>query len=575
MSQGEAPVTPKAPTGIAGLDEITLGGLPRGRATLIEGGPGSGKTVLGLQVLAHGARHCEEPGIFVAFEESSRQILRNVASFGWDLPALADRALHFFDAQPNLDLVQSGDFDLGGLLSALGARAAQIGARRIVLDAVDVMLALLGDQRAVRREVQRLHEWLIAQQMTAIITAKRGHGGGDGSSSALLDLLQFSVDCSLVLGHDIVEGISQRNLRVRKYRGTGFEENTVPFAIGRSGIEVAYTRGSGEMPALPSGRISSGVERLDTMMEGGYYRGASVLLTGSPGTAKTTLCGAFAEAAAARGDRTLFVSFDSPAAEVVRNLGSVGIDLRPALDSGLLRVSSERATSGSAEIHVMRIKDLAREHGAACVVVDPLSALAKPGNAGTSPRVAARLIDWSKTMGITLIATSLLEENDASVESTRLDISTIADTWIHLSYLVSGGERNRGISIIKSRGTSHSNQVRELVLSRDGIALADVYTAEGEVLMGTLRWAKERSERLARQERIVAAERRRRHLESETAELQGRLLALQRALDGNRAELAQLATAETAAEDETVRAAAAMRRRRGADDTTPASPGPA
>ena len=492
----------KATTGIHGLDIITGGGLPRGRTTLVGGGPGFGKTVLALQFLAHGARVCGEPGIFVAFEETSKRILANAEGFGWNLPELERRGkLTYIDAHPTSDLVQSGDFDLRGLLAALGARIAETGATRVVFDALDIPLSLLPDPAARRREAYRLHEWMLARELTGILTMKtEGYEAGSLGQQPY-SFMEFMVDCAVVLNQIIVNGVSQRSVRVRKYRGSAFNEDEAPFLIGRGGIDVAAAHAP-DAPRAPvsSERVSSGVKRLDTMLDGGDYRGASVLITGSPGTAKTTLSGAFAQSACLRGERTLFVSFDSDCVEVVRDLTSVGIRLARFERNGRLRMVSARTITGSAESYLMRVKTLAQEHEARCLVIDPVSAWSRSANDRTAQYVADRLIDWTKARGLTLVCTSLID--DPSIRTSvgeELHISTLADTWIHLSYLVQAGERNRALSIIKSRGTAHSNQERELILSAAGVTLADTYNAGGEVLMGTLRWEKERAERAARE----------------------------------------------------------------------------
>ena len=561
----------KAPTGIAGFDEITGGGLPRGRTTLLMGGPGSGKTILGLQFLVHGAQDCKEPGIFVAFEESSRRIVANATSFGWKLVELRQKKLFFMDAQPLPDLVQSGDFDLNGMLAALEARIGDMKARRIVFDALDVVLALLPDPAAKRREIYRLHEWLLARELTGLITSK---SGGDAMSSVgqqPVGFMQFMVDCTVILNHSMVLGVSQRNLRVQKYRGSGFDENESPFVIGASGFEVAVAHTPGRVDAKVSNeRVSSGVERLDTMLGGGYYRGASVLITGFTGTAKTTLSGAFAEAACRRGERTLFVSFDSDGSEVIRNLASVGIRLERYVKSGCLRMVSARTITGSAETYLVRIKTLAKEHGARCLVIDPVSTWSKSGNELTARSVAERLIDWSKAGGTTLVCTSLLDEMSSQSEgSSSLQISKIADTWIHLNYLLQAGERNRGLSIIKSRGAAHSNQVRELILSDAGVTLTDTYTAGGEVLMGALRWEKERADRVANEVSEVAGRLKRVRLDAEEAELEVRVKSLQTELLAKQVEKELLVRTTESLKGELSRGLTRMEELRGADAAKP------
>ena len=560
---------PKAPTGIRGFDEITGGGMPRGRTTLLVGGPGSGKTIFALQFLVHGARNRKEPGIFVAFEETSKRIVANAESFGWRLPDLRRKELFIMDAQPIPDQVRSGDFDLGGMLAALEFQIRTMGARRIVFDALDVVLALLPDAAAKRREIFRLHEWLLACGLTGLITAKTG--GGEASSVSPFGFMQFMVDCAVILDHSMVLGVSQRSLRVQKYRGSSFDENESPFLIGNGGFEVAitHTLSRVEVP-VSAERISSGVERLDTMLGGGYYRGASVLITGFSGTAKTTLSGAFAEAACERGERTMFVCFDSSSTEVIRNLSSVGIRLARYVKSGRLRMISARAISGSAETYLVRIKALAKEHGARCVVIDPVSAWSKSGNDLTTQSVADRLIDWSKGEGITMVCTSLLDEMSGQVEGgSPLQISALADTWLHLNYLMQAGERNRGLSIVKSRGTAHSNQVRELILSDAGVTLADAYTAGGEVLMGTLRWEKERAERVSHETAEAAAKLHGVRLDAEEAVLEVRLKSLQVELVAKQVEKALLIRTTQSDKGELSRGRSQMKELRGADAAIP------
>jgi circadian clock protein KaiC len=557
----------KAATGITGLDDVTGGGLPRGRTTLLVGGPGSGKSILALQFLVHGACECREPGIFVAFEEAPKRIVQNADGFGWPLAQLQPKKLFFLDAQPTRDLVQSGSFDLGGLLAALQAKISEIKARRVVFDALDIVLALLPDAAARRREVYRLHAWLLAHELTGIITLKSNAEDGRMIGQEQFGFMQFMVDCVVILNHSVVAGVSQRNLRVQKYRGSNYHEDQSPFVIGSRGFEVAISRTLGRADAqVSSDRVSSGVKRLDTMLGGGYYRASTVLITGFPGTAKTTLSGAFAEAACRRGERTLFISFDSDSNEVIRNLASVGIRLRRYVTDGRLRMISARTITGSAETYLLRIKTLAKEHRARCVVIDPVSALSRSGNELTAHSVGERLIDWSKADRTTLVCTSLLDEMSARLDSgSPLQISALADTWIHLNYLVQAGERNRGLSIIKARGTAHSNQVRELILSDAGVTLADAYTAGGKVLMGTLRWEKERAERRAHEVTEVAGRHKRVMLEAEAAELEVRAKALQVELLAKQVETALLARSTASRKGEISQGRTRLRKLRGAD----------
>jgi len=567
----------KAPTGISGFDAIAGGGLPRGRTTLLVGGPGSGKTVFALQFLVHGVQHCQEPGIFVALEETSQRILANASSFGWNITPAQRKKLFFLDAQPQPDLIQSGDFDLCGLLAALEAQALATGARRIVFDALDILLALLPDAAAQRREIYRLHAWLLSRELTGIITLKADADETNAISPQPFGFMQFMVDCAVILNHSVLLGVSQRSLRVQKYRGSSFDENESPFLIGNSGFEIAGARTLDSVDTqVTTERVSSGVERLDTMLGGGYYRGASVLVTGFSGTAKTTLSGAFVQAACQRGERTLFVSFDSEGGEVIRNLASVGIRLERYVKSGVLRMASARSITGSAEAYLVRIKALAREHRARCVVIDPVSTWSKSGADMSAHSVAERLIDWSKADGTTLLCTRLLDEMSSPAEgSSPLQISAQVDTWIHLNYLVQAGERNRGLSIIKSRGTAHSNQVRELILSDSGVTLADIYTAGGEVLMGTLRWEKERAERVATEAAEVAGKLKRVRLDAEEAELEVRVKSLQTELVAKQIEKALLLSSSKSRAGDESRDRTRLEELRGADATPPGKTGSA
>jgi circadian clock protein KaiC len=529
----------KMPTGIEGLDEITGGGLPRNRTSLVVGGPGTGKTVFALQTLVNGARRWGEPGIFVAFEENSHQIIANAASFGWDLPTLEKEGrLFILDAHLSADDVPSGKFDLIGLLASLKAKADEMGAKRIVFDSLDVLLTILNDSIAERQEIYRLHDWLSQDGPTGIITFRIE--AGDPLLSQHYGFMQFMADCVVLLDHHLAERVSLRELRVVKYRGSSFAENECPMVIGPQGMEVT-SFGPDELEVEASTeRVSSGIERLDTMLSGGYFRGASVLITGASGTAKSTLSAAFVEAACRRGEKTLYVSLDERASELVRNMSSVGIHLGPHIESGVLGVHSERTEAKSAEEHLMRIKALIREQKPRCLVIDPLSAMVKAGGRIPALGVARELVRSAEVEAITIVLTSLMERNDPLIEASEIAISTVADTWIHLSFAAQGGERNRALTIIKSRGTKHSNQVRELILSDQGVTLTDVYTAGGEVLMGSLRWEREGAKALEKERARAEIELKQRELEAAEAETLVRLEALKRQLEAQRAELALL-----------------------------------
>lgn len=566
----------KAPTAIPGFDEIAAGGLPRGSTTLLLGGPGTGKTVFALQTLVNGARVADEPGIFIAFEEPVYKVRANAASFGWDVAGLErDGKLFFLDAQLPIDTVQSGSFDLEGMFQTLTAKVREMGAKRIVFDSVDVLLALFPEPQAANRELRRLHDWLteMGSDLLGLITARIEMF--EREVGLRYPFLLFVADCVVLLHYRVSERVALRELRVLKYRGAGFEQNEYPFTIGPEGMEVGSFGVREPQYPVSTQRISSGIGRLDAMLDGGYFRGSSILITGAPGTAKTTLAGAFVQAACRRKERALYIAFDEAASEIVRNLASVNIRLAPSIDTGLLQIHALRTEARSAEEHLIRIKTLIEGYEPRVLVVDPLSALVRAGGRLAALTVAQRLLFLAKSSGITLLATSLLEEaGDPTVEASQIRISTIADTWIHLSYVVSAGERNRALTVVKARGIGHSNQVREVVLSDEGITLSDVYTAGGAVLMGTLRMEREAEERLERERMHAEAARKRRELEAAEAEMSARVKALERELAAKRAELELLEQDERLREQIRATRQQAVRALRRADEEEPAAPRP-
>ncbi len=551
-------------TGIEGFDEVLGGGLPRGRVTVVLGGPGSGKTIFALQTLVAGARDDGEPGILVAFEESAQQIRDNARGFGWGRSLQRSGGkVEIFDAQLGESVIHGGDFDLLGLLAVVGARAKALKARRIVLDGVDVLLAQLSDASLARREVFRLRNWLGAGGFTGIITAKAA-GNGDCPAHDY-EFLQFLGDCVVTLQHRMAEGTALRSLRVAKRRGCAHSANDFPFTIGPEGIRIAATSESELHHPVSAQRLSSGVERLDVMLGGGYYRGSSTLITGAPGTSKTTLAASFAEACCLRRERTLFVSFDEAPEQIVRNVGSVGISLVPFVESGTLRMCSLRSRTASAEAHALRVRSMLTEHKARHLVIDPISALAQAGGEAVAEVAALRVLDFAKVHGITVLTTSLLGNNVPLAEETPIGISTIADTWLHLTYVSQAGERNRALTIIKSRGTAHSNQVREMLVARSGVTLADAYLAGGEVLMGTLRWEKESEERREHEAAQRSALERQKEAELALAEANARMEAMFQERAIREATLARLKAERAQYVSGQVRVERELQRRRGAD----------
>ncbi len=559
--QSPYPTVAKVLTGIQGFDEITDGGLPSGRTTLVMGGPGSGKTVFALQSLVNGARGTREPGLFVAFEESTRQIVANAVTFGWDLPALEREKLFFLDARLSPDTVKAGEFDLIGMLALLEVKAEELHATRIVFDGIDVLLSLLDDPVVERREIYRMRDWLLRTGLTGIITQKVGGHEADQRYG----FLQFMVDCVVILRHQVVDGSAFRHLRVMKYRGSGFAGDEFPITLTKDGLQL-INRGPTELQyEVTEERISTGLPRLDNMLRGGYYRGSDVLISGAPGTAKSTLAGLLAFAACERGERTLYVSFDEGAAQIVRNLGSVGIRLAPHLKSGVLKMYSTRTRGPNIEDQFGALRTKVREHEPRCVVIDPLSALSTKVGHVASADASQQFLDFLKSGGITVVNTSLMDGLSTD-EATATGISTIADTWIHVSYIVQDGERNRALTIVKSRGTGHSNQVRELTLSDKGVTLTDAFVAQGKVLMGVARWEWEQEEQARTQGIHVAAELKRLQLQLAQAEAAARLQVVQTEMEARSAEIAVLADATGSASKLLTTDRAVLRKMRHADE---------
>lgn len=491
----------KRPTGIPGLDRLTHGGLPHGQATLVLGESGTGKTVLGLQILANAVAQ-GDGGVFATFEESLAQLRRNADSFSWGSTLTESGAWSAIDTRTAVGAEFSGEFDIDALLGAISAQADRFENPWIVIDGIDQLLQHQPDPVVAINQVRQINEHCEKHGWTLLLSGKVEDRG---LSPRHLDGIEFLLPTVLMLTATVVDRRLNRQIRVAKYRGSSHVTDVVPLIMNDFGVQLPYQSRpvpAAEPPAAGMERVSTGINRLDKLLGDGPYRGSSTLISGRPGTAKSTLAASFAASAAERGERTLYISFDEVEAPYVRNLKSVGIDLRPQIDADRIRFRALSTWSALISEHFLHIQELIEEFEPHCLVIDPVSALLNSAGPEGTRAVIERFLDIARSRGITTVMTSLTGENDPEGETTLAHVSTIADTWIVLDYNVRAGERNRSLSIVKSRGTAHSNQQRELVLSDDGIDLADVYEYGTEVLMGTARAHKE-SEDGARTRRIA------------------------------------------------------------------------
>lgn len=522
MSKHSVETTPdRVPTGIAGFDAISHGGLPRRGATLVSGGPGTGKSVFALHIAANAVRdggNC----VFVSFEESPDEILADTRAFDWDLGSHLDERLFLIDARPPGDVDVAGEFDIGGLLAVLTGLTDRHKPTWIILDGIDQLVTphTPGRAAAAVNEVRRLHRWLYEQGVAGILTAKESPIAAN--RGVFLDDLHFLFSTIVVMSGEIVGRRLSRKLRIAKYRGSGHVADEVPLVIDAHGVNIPYYGETGSDWRALTERVSTGVTRLDDLAGGGYFRGSGILISGEPGTSKTSLAATFAAAAAARGEKALFISFDEAASQIVRNVRSIGLGLQPHIDSGHLVIHMLRAGQDLVETHYLEILRMLDAERPDCLVIDPISALLKAGGDAASYLSAERLLDTVKSRGITTLMTSLVDPSGSQEETTAAHVSTIADTWIALNNKVINGERNRTLSIVKSRGTHHSNQMRELILSDRGIDLADVYSYGSDVLLGTARINKAHEEALGQRREEMARERRRKELEHRIEQAEAR-----------------------------------------------------
>lgn len=565
ITELKLPGLAKTPSGIRGLDEITFGGLPKGRPTLVCGGAGCGKTMLGIEFLVHGAVDYNEPGVFMAFEETEYELASNVTSLGMDLRRLqARKKLHIDCVRiERSEIEETGEYDLGGLFIRLGAAIDLVGAKRVVLDTVEVLFSGLSNHAIVRSELRRLFRWLKDKGVTAIVTAERGD-----STITRFGLEEYVADCVILLDHRVNDQVCTRRLRVVKYRGSAHGTNEYPFLVGRKGLSILPVTSMGLDYQASTKRVSSGVPRLDTMLSGqGYFLGSSVLISGAAGSGKTSLAAAFAQSTCKRGERCLYLAFEESPSQIMRNMHSIGFHLEQHVKEGRLQFHATRPSNLGLESHLVQIEELVSAFQPSAVVVDPVSSLVVANNLDEVKSALARLTDLLKARHITTIYTSLTAGGDPE-EQSEVGISSLMDTWLLVRNLESDGERNRGLFVLKSRGMGHSNQVREFVLSDKGIQLLDVYAGQGKLLTGTARLAQEERERAEEALHEQETENRRAEIERRRAETAAQIETLRAALESEDRALKRLATISAARQKSMIRVRTELSRSRQADSDT-------
>jgi circadian clock protein KaiC len=515
---------PKCPSGIRGFDEITGGGLPKGRPTLVAGSAGSGKTLFSMEFLVRGALEHGEPGLFMSFEENARELAQNVASLGFDLADLSARKKLLIDhvRVEKSEIEETGEYDLEGLFVRLSHAIDSIGAKRVVLDTVESLFGGFENEVILRSELKRLFGWLKEKGVTSIITGERGE-----KTITRHGLEEYVADCVILLDHRVTAQLSTRRLRIVKYRGSSHGSNEYPFLIGKDGIFLVPITSMGLDYKVSTERVSSGISRLDAMFGGkGFYRGSSIYVTGTPGTGKTSIASAFAEAACRRGEKCVYFAFEESKDQIFRNMRSIGIDLSRWDRKGLLHIHATRPTFLGLEAHLLMMHRLAHEIRPKIIVIDPISNLIEVGEQMEVKSMLSRLIDYFKSNKITTLFTSLITKG-VNEDTSGMAISSLMDTWIQVKDFESNGEHNRGLIALKSRGMSHSNQIREFLLTDKGIRLLDVSLSSGVVLMGSSRVAQAAQEEMDAVRRREESGRRKWLLEQKQREKDARIVSLE------------------------------------------------
>ena len=529
------PQLAKTPTGIPGLDEVLLGGLPTGRPTLICGSAGCGKTLLAMTFLVNGAARFNEPGVFISFEESGQDLSDNVASLGFDVPGLIAAKKLVIDHVriDRSEIEEVGEYDLEGLFIRIGYAAEQIGAKRVVLDTLEALFASLSDEAVLRAELRRLFGWLKNRGLTAIITGERGNG-----TLTRNGLEEYVSDCVILLDNRVEDQITTRRLRIVKFRGSAHGTNEFPFLLDDHGITVVPLSSAGIGHVISDDLVSTGVPGLDAMLgPHGIYRGSSVLISGVAGSGKSILGASFAAAICASGERCMFFSFEEAAEQLVRNVASGGVELEQYIESGLLRIETKRPSSYGFEMHLAHMQRELDRFRPTAVIIDPVTSFRGPDSEVHA--LLLRMLDMLKTRGITTIFTSLTSSYERTSQS-DFGLSSLMDVWVSLVDIESNGERNRGLYVLKSRGMNHSNQIREYLLTNDGVKLVDAYLGVAGVLTGSARLAQQAQatiESLHQREEIA---RRRREIASRRAVTERQIAELQVEIESQEAEVARL-----------------------------------
>jgi circadian clock protein KaiC len=462
---------PKSLTGITGMDEITGGGLPKGRPTLVAGDAGCGKTLCATEFLINGAIQYDEPGVFLAFEESAEELAENVASLGFDLKQLIKQKKLIVDYVriERTEIEEAGEYDLDGLFIRLGHAIDSIGAKRVALDTLEVLFSALRNQIILRAELHRLFRWLKDRGVSAVVTAERGEG-----KITRFGLEEYVADCVILLDHRVSDQVSTRRLRIVKYRGSLHGTNEYPFLIGQNGISVLPITSLALNHEASQERISTGIAELDDMLGGkGFYKASSVLISGTAGSGKSSLAASFVDAACRRGEKSLYFAFEESPSQIVRNMGSIGLNLDKHVRKGLLRFSATRPSLYGLEMHLLTMYDLIKEFQPQVVVLDPITDFTSVGSAAEIKSTITRIIDFLKTNNITALFTDVSTEGKLYADSI-VDVSSLIDAWINLRNIENNGEHHRGLYILKSRGMAHSNQIRSFFISDEGIRIGEM-----------------------------------------------------------------------------------------------------